>query len=223
MFEKQAQHYLMLFGLLMGVYFLATADLLSGQLWGMSTQTWFWISVTIPVIHQIIVALLWRAELYYQKMTDWFGDGAFTVFKVIFAVLFIGRPIALILLGASNADTLDVNPAFAYMLAVILFVPFAFTMYSVFRYFGMDRAFGIDHFDASYRNKPFVRQGMFKFTGNAMYVFGFLILWVIALVFRSRAALLVAAFSHIYIWVHYYFTELPDIKYIHGDPSKEPV
>jgi hypothetical protein len=55
-----------------------------------------------------------------------------------------------------------------------------------------------------------------------MYKFGFLILWAIALAFLSKAALLVAAFSHAYIWVHFYFTELPDIHKIFGDPSKEP-
>jgi hypothetical protein len=223
MFKKQAQHILMLFILLVSVYFLAMADLLSGQLWGMSTQTWFWIAVSIPVFHQIIVALLWRAELYHRKMTDWFGTRAFTVFKAVFGILFIGRPITLIILGISNMNTLHLNPALAYILAFIMFVPFAYTMYSVFRYFGIDRAYGIDHFDVSFRNKPFVKQGMFKYTGNAMYIFGFLILWVIALTFLSRAALLVAAFSHIYIWAHYYFTELPDIKYIYGDPPKEPV
>ena len=127
----------------------------------------------------------------------------------------------LILLGISNMNTLMLNRTLAYVLAIVLFVPFAYTMYSVFKYFGIDRAYGIDHFDPSYRNKPFVKQGMFRYTDNAMYKFGFLILWAIALVFLSKAALLVAAFSHIYIWVHYYFTELPDIKYIYGEQTKE--
>jgi hypothetical protein len=111
----------------------------------------------------------------------------------------------------------------AYALGLLLFIPFAYTMYSVFNYFGIDRAYGIDHFDPSYRNKPFVKQGMFKYTDNAMYKFGFLILWAIALAFLSKAALLVAAFSHVYIWVHYYFTELPDTQHIYGSRSKESV
>ena len=50
----------------------------------------------------------------------------------------------------------------------------------------------------------------------AMYTFGFLIIWVPGLVFYSKAALLAAGFNHIYIWVHYYTTELPDIRYIYG-------
>ncbi|MDX1377968.1 MAG: methyltransferase [Anaerolineales bacterium] len=224
MFEKQGQHYFLLVVLLLGVYFLATGDMLSGQLWGIGTQTWLWIAVATPVLHQIIVALLWRAELYHHTMTDWFGERAFGIYKGIFTILFVGRPISLILLGISNANTLDLNPILAYILAVILLIPFAYTMYSVLHYFGINRAYGEDHFKpAEYKNKPFVRQGMFKFTDNAMYKFAFLILWAIALAFLSRAALLVAAFSHLYIWVHFYFTELPDIKYIYGNPSEESV
>jgi len=50
-----------------------------------------------------------------------------------------------------------------------------------------------------------------------MYIFGFFILWIPGLLLLSKAALLVALFNHIYIWVHYYFTELPDIKVIYGN------
>lgn len=217
MLKKQGQHLFFLIILLLGVYFLATGDVLSGQLWGISTETWLWIAVAVPVLHQVIVALLWRAELYHNRMTEWFGDRAFTVFKVIFTVLFIARPVTLILLGISNAGTLNLNPTLAYMIAGILFIPFAYTMYSVFHYFGVNRAYGEDHFRPGiYKDKPFVKQGMFKFTDNAMYKFGFLILWAIALVFLSKAVLLAAAFNHLYIWVHFYFTELPDIKSIYG-------
>lgn len=223
MLKKQGQHLFFLIILLLGVYLLATGDVLSGQLWGISTETWLWIAVAVPVLHQVIVALLWRTELYHNKMTEWFGDRAFPAFKVIFTILFVGRPITLILLGISNANTLDLNPTLAYILAGILFIPFAYTMYSVFHYFGVNRAYGEDHFRPGlYKDKPFVKQGMFKFTDNAMYKFGFLILWAIALVFLSKAALLAAAFSHLYIWVHFYFTELPDIKRIYGK-AKEPV
>ena len=224
MFEKQGQHYFLLIVLLLGVYLLATGDMLSGQLWGISSQTWLWIAVATPVLHQIVVALLWRAELHHYKMTGWFGDKAFLVFKAAFTILFVGRPVTLILLGISNTNTLGLNPTLAYVIAVILFIPFAYTMYSVFHYFGIDRAYGEDHFKpAEYRNKPFVRQGMFKYTNNAMYKFGFLGLWAIGFAFLSKAVLLAAAFNHLYIWVHFYFTELPDIRHIYGGQFKESV
>ena len=222
MFEKQAHHYALLVLLFAGVYFVAEGDVLAGQLWGISTQTWLWIAIATPVVHQIIVALLWRAELHHNKMTDWFGDRAFPIYKAIFTILFLGRPISITLLGISNAYTLNINPLLAYVLAGILLVPAAYTMYSVFHFFGINRAYGEDHFKpAEYREKPFVKQGMFKYTDNAMYKFAFLLLWAVGLVFLSKAALLAAAFNHAYIWVHFYFTELPDIQYIYGDRSKE--
>jgi hypothetical protein len=224
MFEKQGQHSFLLVALLLGVYFLATGDVLSGQLWGISTQAWLWIAIATPVLHQIFVAFVWRGELYHHKMTEWFGDKAFLVYKVIFTILFIGRPLTLILLGISNANTLNLNPVISYAVAVILFTPFAYTMYSVVHYFGMDRAYGIDHFASSiYKDKSFVKQGMFKYTDNAMYKFGFLGLWAVGFAFLSKAVLLAAAFNHLYIWVHFYFTELPDIRYIYCNFSKEPV
>jgi hypothetical protein len=223
MFDKQGQHYILLLILLLGVYFLATGDVVSGQLWDVGTQTWLWIAVAVPVLHQIVVALLWRAELHHRKMTGWFGERGFPIYKAIFTVLFVGRPVSLILLGISNANTVDLNPALAYALAAVLLIPFAYTMYSVARYFGIDRAYGEDHFKPDvYRNQPFVKQGMFKYTDNAMYKFGFLILWSIAIASLSKAALLAAAFNHLYIWVHFYFTELPDIRRIYSRTSRQP-
>jgi len=220
--EKQGQHFLLLVILLAGVSIFARGEALSGQLWGVNTQTWLWIAVADPVLHQILIGLLWRAELHHHKITDWFGDKAFSIFKIIFTILFVGRPVTLILLGISNANTLNIDPTLAYGLAGLSFILFAYTMYSVLHYFGLDRAYGEDHFKpALYRTRPFVRQGMFKYTDNAMYKFAFLVLWAIALAFLSKGALLVAAFSHAYIWVHYYFTELPDIRRIYGDQTKE--
>lgn len=36
------------------------------------------------------------------------------------------------------------------------------------------------------------------------------------IVLASPAAILVAAFQHVYIWVHYFCTELPDMRRIYG-------
>jgi hypothetical protein len=216
MFEKQGWYFFFLGLLLVAVAFLARGNVLDGHLWGIDTQTWLWTAIAVPVAHQVMVALLWRGQLHYGWMTNWFGKNDFLVFKALFTVLFVARPVLLILLGISNFGTLTMKPFLAYVLAGILLIPFAYTMYSVIHYFGINRAYGIDHFDPSYRNNPFVKQGMFKYTDNAMYKFGFLVLWSIALAFLSKAALLAAAFNHLYIWVHFYFTELPDIRHIYG-------
>lgn len=89
-------------------------------------------------------------------------------------------------------------------------------MYSVKRYFGMIRAAGADHFEPRYRDMPLVSQGIFRFTSNGMYVYAFLLFWTIAVGFNSTAALTVAAFSHAYIWVHFYATEKPDMDFLYA-------
>ena len=220
MFEKQSWHFLSLVVLLAGAAVIAQGTALSGQLWGINTQVWLWIAIAVPVIHQIFVWAFWRLELHHGLIKGWFGDKGFSIYKIGFTILFAARPISILLLGISNSDTLTCPPAMMYAMAVIVLIPGAYTMYSVVHYFGIDRAYGIDHFDPSYRDKPFVKQGMFKYTDNAMYKFGFLILWSIALFTLSKAALLTAAFNHLYIWVHFYFTELPDIRRIYGEPAK---
>lgn len=219
MFEKQGWHVLFLAVLLAGVAALARGDTLAGSLWGANTRVWLWIAVAVPVIHQIFVWLFWRLELHHGLITRWFGKNGFLIYKIGFTILFAARPISILLVGISNGDTLTCLPALMYAVAILLLIPGIYTMYSVVHYFGMDRAYGIDHFAPSYRDKPFVKQGMFKYTDNAMYKFGFLILWSIALFTLSKAALLVAAFSHLYIWVHFYLTELPDIRHIYGEPT----
>jgi hypothetical protein len=190
----------------------------AGSLWSISSRAWLWIAVAIPVIHQIFVWLFWRLELNHGLITRWFGKKGFPIYKIGFTILFAARPISILLLGVSNYATLTCPPALMYAAAVLLLIPGIYTMHSVAHYFGMDRAYGIDHFDPAYRDKPFVKQGVFKYTDNAMYKFGFLILWSIALFTLSKAALLVAVFNHLYIWVHFYFTELPDIRRIYGVP-----
>jgi hypothetical protein len=64
---------------------------------------------------------------------------------------------------------------------------------------------------------PFVRRGAFRWSPNAMYAYAFLLLWAIALIGNSRAALAVALFQHAYIWVHMYCTEDPDLQLLHGN------
>jgi len=174
LFKHQHWHLLTLLILLTGIYCYVRQDssLLLGELWGISTSTWFYLAILSPILHQLYVLVGW----------------------------------------------LPVNKLFAYLIAGILFIPTVYLFYSVKKYFGMDRAFGIDHFyPAAAKKEPFVKKGIFQYTDNGMYIFGFFILWIPSLLLLSKAALLVALFNHVYIWVHYYFTELPDIKVIYED------
>lgn len=218
MFERQAQHYLILAGLLAVItaVLVLNRDFLVGQFTGIPTIIWFSLAIAIPILHQIYGWFVWRSELHYSLISRWFGKNGFTYYAVGFAFLFISRLISIILLAISNRNTLSLPPTMSLVFTIVLLLPALYTFYSVHKYFGIKRALGIDHFDKTYRNVPFVKEGIFKFTDNAMYTYGLFILWIPGLLLFSKAALMVAMFNHIYVWVHYYCTELPDIHYIYS-------
>ena len=216
--KNQLWHLLILGAMIALLYYTAKADpsFLKGSVWGVSTFLWGLAALLAAVVHQVFVLIAWRSELYYKQLTKLFGTKDFTLFKIGFAILFISRPITIIGLSISNAGTLSLKPSLSYLLSTILTLLWIYLIYSVKRYFGVDRAFGIDHFfPEKYKNVEMVKKGIFQFTSNGMYVFGFLILYVPALILQSKAALLMALFSHLYIWVHYYFTERPNMKEIY--------
>ena len=216
-FEKQWLHSLFLVALLVGVALVSRLDRVqTGQLWGVSTPVWLWLAVTLPIVHQVFVWFCWRTQLHGSWLTGVLGDLGFPVYAAGFSVLGIARVVVVFILALANRDTLAVNLTALRILAIAAAIPTVYLFYSVKRYFGFKRALGIDHFDPSYRSVPFVRKGIFRFTRNGMYTYGFLLLWIPALWYASPAALCVALFNHLYIWVHYYATELPDMKCIYG-------
>ena len=219
-FNKQFWHLLslaILLPILIVIINKNEIDVLYGGLWHVETYIWLIAAILAPIAHQIYVLVCWRSELYYQSISKLFGrKTGFKLYKIGFVIFILSRVVTIVILAVSNEGTLYINPALAYILAVLLAIPAIYLFFSVFKYFGMDRAFGIDHFEPEAANGlVMVNEGIFKYTPNAMYVFGFLILWIPGLIFLSKAALLAALFNHIYIWVHYYFTELPDMKYIY--------
>lgn len=214
--EKQGYHLLSILVLAGGVWLMARGDVLEGAWLGLSTRNWLFLSVLFPIFHQIYVVICWRSELYYNWLSKVLGDRAFTVWAIGFMVLFLARPITIFALAIANRGTLAIPlwiniPLTGVCLAVVIYMAYSFV-----KYFSPERALGIDHFQpGKYRDIPFVREGIFRWSSNAMYKYAFLALWVIGLVFNSKAALLAALFNHLYIWAHYYFTEDPDMQYIY--------
>ena len=90
-------------------------------------------------------------------------------------------------------------------------------MYSVKKYFGFMRATGIDHFDPSYKDKPFEKRGIFKWSSNAMYTFAIAIFFGFAISAGSKAMFVFAAYTYIGVWLHYFCTEKEDFKVIYGN------
>jgi Phospholipid methyltransferase len=224
-FEKQIWHILILILLILGIIILTNLEkeILLGSLWHVPTKTWFIISLVVPIIHQIYVLLCWRLELHYKLLTRKIGKTAFNFYLAGFFILFISRIIFITLLSESNKNTFDLDIFSKYAIAGVLSIIVIYAFYSVKKYFGIKRAAGLDHFDSNIAKLSFVKEGIFKYTNNGMYTYAFLIIYLPAILNQSKAALLVAVFSHIYIWVHYFFTELPDIKRIYKktDVSKK--
>lgn len=219
-FEKQVLHYSLLVIVLAVVLTISQIEgFLVGQFLGISTSAWFYLAIASAILHQVYVWFCWRTQLHYSLITRLFGRNGFLYYSVGFSILAIFRILLVVGLAISNKNSLHVNQLLLNSLGFIIAIPAVYLFYSVKRYFTFKRALGIDHFDQSYRHKPLVREGIFRFSSNSMYTFGLLILWIPGLFFASDAALLSALFNHSYIWVHYYSTERPDMRRIYGSPQ----
>lgn len=219
--KNQHWHFLILLVLLCALYFYikANSSALRGSLYGFDTLYWMLLAVLSPIFHQLYVLICWRSELYYKGISKRFGALGFRIYKAGFALLILSRIVTIVFLAISNAATFHLNIYITLLFIALLLIPAVYLFYSVKRYFGIDKAFGQDHFEPQrFRSEAFVKEGIFKYTSNGMYIFGFLILYIPGLLWQSEAAIILALFNHLYIWVHYYFTELPDIKVIYkGD------
>ena len=179
----------------------------------LSALGWFMIAMTIPLIHQTYVWVCWRSELCWKSISNTIG---FKGYIIIFFVLIISR-LSAIVLCVVDYGSLYVPGWFAWSLAVIIFIPGIYTVYSVKKYFGFLRAAGADHFDLKYRNMPFEKRGIFKWAPNAMYVFGIGIPFGFAIATGSQSMFVVAIYTYISIWLHYFCTEKEDFKIIYGN------
>ena len=216
LFERQPQHILLLVALVLGALYVAEPSL-DGSTWrGISDHTWFRAAIAVPIVHQLVVGLVFRAQLVFALFTKLFGKYDMIVWGAIFLPLLVLRPITSVGLGLADRGTLGGPRGLQIVVGLLLLLPVVYTLWSVGRYFGLARALGGDHFRQKYREMPRVTKGAYKYSSNAMYAFVFLIFWAIALLTGSRAALGSALFQHAYIWVHMFCTEDPDMRVIYG-------
>ena len=179
---------------------------------GMRASGWFMVAMSIPLIHQTYVWICWRSELCWKLISNTIG---FKGYVMLFFILIISRLSAIVLCFVDYGSLY--RPGWlAWVLGLILFIPGAYTMYSVKNYFGFLRAAGADHFDPKYRDLPFENRGIFKWTPNAMYVFAIGIPFSFAVATGSQSMFVVAIYTYIAIWLHYFCTEKEDFKVIYG-------
>jgi hypothetical protein len=213
-FYRQHWHLISLLILVPFIWLLAAPHLGEGAWMGISASQWFWISLCISILHQVVVWIVFRLQLGWATLTRLFGKADLLIWGFLFLPLFVGRIVTQGALSLATQDTLALPLWLAAVIGLILLIPALYTFWSVFRYFGLTRAMVGDHFRLRYRQMPLEKRGIFKYSDNAMYAFGFLLLWAIALINLSFPALVMAFFQHTYIWVHYFCTEKPDMDII---------
>jgi len=180
---------------------------------GVSAKNWFFFSMITPLLHQSYVWLCWRSELCWKTISRTIG---FKAYAVIFIMIMILR-LSGIGLCFSDYGSWFTPGWIAWSVSVLIFVPFIYTIYSIKKYFGFMRATGIDHFDPNYKNIPFEKRGIFKWSSNAMYTFAIPVFFGFAISVGSKAMFVFAAYSFIGAWLHYFCTEKEDFKVIYGN------
>ncbi len=213
-FRGQVQH-----AMLAILLYFGAVSLLGGNettFLAVKADTWAIIAIWVALVHQIIVAIVFRLQLHFNLMVRLFGDNALKIWGIIFLPMLIARPIVLLLAGIADFRSMGGNYSLMLLAGGLIFLLVPWTMYSVLKHFTINRALGGDHFYDEYLNKPIVNEGAFRYSPNAMYSFVFAGMWGLALMLGSWNALVVALFYHAYIWVHMYCTEDPDMKILYG-------
>ena len=185
----------------------------SNVFFGISAKNWFLFSMMTPLLHQGYVWLCWRSELCWQTISRTIGFKAYVIIFIIFGILRLSS------IGLCFADygTWYAPGWIAWIISVLIFIPFIYTLYSIKKYFGFMRATGIDHFDPSYKDIPFERRGIFKWSSNAMYTFAVAVFFGFAISSGSKAMFIFAVYTYIGTWLHYFCTEKEDFKVIYGN------
>jgi hypothetical protein len=215
-FKRQVWHLLSAPLLAWISFSLAEQALGDGSWLGLRDSTWFWLAIILVILHQLGVWLVFRSQLGWALLTRLFGKADLVVWAIFFVPLLIARPVVLFALALSDQSSSALPRSAGVIIGIFLLIPTFYTLWSVGHYFGLARALGGDHFRMKYREMPMVREGAFRWSDNAMYGFAFLGLWALAFITGSQAALSLALFQHVFIWLHYFCTEKPDMDLIYG-------
>jgi protein-S-isoprenylcysteine O-methyltransferase Ste14 len=220
--KGQLQHLFFLLLLIPGALWWLGPVANKGTFLSLNTKQWIVLHLAVVVTHQLLAWLVFRLQMCFALFNQLFGKAALIVWGILFFPFLFARPLLLLAIGWIDRGSLTAVP---YSLLVVggllLLVPALYTLWSVKHYFGFSRAIGGDHFFRRYREMPLVRKGAFHYSDNAMYSFAFLALWAVALLFASRAALVMALFQHAYIWVHMYCTEESDLAILYTPKTME--
>lgn len=182
---------------------------------GLNLFQWTLISWLSAGIMQFWVAFFWRLELYGGAISGALGSNGFTLYRIGFVISGLTRMLSIIPVAYLSSHTLQMN-SMVRIFTIVLTTPFIlWGMYSVLFYFGINRAFGSDHFFEEVRRKPLEKRGTFRYIPNSMYTVVLLVLYHPGLFYESSFGLIFALIQHLFVWTHYFCTERPDLKYMY--------
>ena len=86
---------------------------------GINAFEWFFVAMTIPLVHQTYVWICWRSELCWKSISNTIG---FKGYVIIFFILIVSRLTAIVLCFV-DYGSLYKPELFAWIFSIILFVP----------------------------------------------------------------------------------------------------
>ena len=129
MWHGQLRHVLLLAVLLPGAWAIAGDSLGDGSFLGVADEVWFVAALAVPIVQQLAVALLWRAQLCYGLLTRMFGDAGFIVWGIIFFPLLVARPLLVAAVGAADVGSLPIPDVAGVAIGGLLLLPALWTMH----------------------------------------------------------------------------------------------
>ncbi len=217
-FEKQDWHFVLLALLAVSVNAIMEffPAYFSGQFWGLHAKTWLWIGVISAILHQLYAMIIWRTQLETGWLSTTLPPLGYIAYYIDYTMLLTARLSAIALTAVANRDVLVIPEAARWITVLTLAIPVSWLLHSILKYYGFKRLAGADRFETAYRDQSWTRKGIFRIVPKAIYVFGPLVFYIPGFLLASPASLLLALFNHFYLWIHYYCTELPDLKRIYG-------
>lgn len=122
--------------------------------------------LAVVVAHQVVVRLVFRAQICFGTLSRLLGRADLVVWCSIFFPFLAARVVGTVILGRLDAGSLDGPRALHIVGGCALLLPALYTLWSVLAHFGLIRAVGADHFRERYRQMPMVTQGAFRFSDS---------------------------------------------------------
>ncbi len=98
-FVGQFQHILLLICLIAGAIYLASPALDESSWLGITDQTWFYATIVLVVVHQVVVWFVFRFQLVFELFSRLFGDYDMLIWGIIFVPLMLLRPVLTLAVG----------------------------------------------------------------------------------------------------------------------------